>query len=130
MNERRVEINIEDLRMTLEHLKNEGFSYLSFITAVDYLERFELFYLLYDIENRNSILVHTKLDRKNPAVPSVTDLFKGADWHEREVYDLFGIIFEGHPDLRRILLYEGFEGHPLRKDWISDEVEKRPGDFV
>lgn len=130
MIKRLIVIKPEDLKMTLEHLKNEGFIYLSFLTAVDRLKSFELYYRLVNPESGECAVIKTEIDRERAEVDSITDLYKGANWHEREIYDLFGIKFKGHPELKRILLYEGFEGHPLRKDWSSPEVEKRPGDFV
>jgi NADH:ubiquinone oxidoreductase subunit C len=130
MIKRLIEVKPEDLKMTLEHLKAEGFIYFSFLTAVDTLKTFVLFYRLVNPETGNCAMVRTEIDRENPEIESVIELYKGANWHEREVYDLFGITFKGHPELRRILLYEGFEGYPLRKDWSNPEIEKRPGDFV
>lgn len=130
MNEKTIEVKPEDLYMTLEHLKSEGYDYLSFITAADYGEFFKVFYRLVNINDGKSIIVEVNLDAQNPEIDSSVNLFKGANWHEREAYDLFGIIFKGHPDLRRILLPDDFDGHPLRKNWSSPEVEKRPGDYV
>lgn len=125
-----IEIKPADLKMTLEHMKKEGYDYFSFVTAVDYMDRFVLFYRLVNVRDGSAVILRTEIDRDDPVIDSATELFKGANWHEREVFDLFGIRFEGHPELKRILLYEGFEGHPLRKDWTSEEVEKRPEDFV
>lgn len=130
MKDRLVEVKLTDLKMTLEHLKSEGFDYFSFMTAVDCIDRFELYYRLVNVRDGSGVIVKTEVERDEPVVPSVVYLFKGANWHEREAYDLFGIVFEDHPELKRILLPEEFEGHPLRKDWESPEVEKRPGEFV
>ena len=105
------------------------------LTAVDYPKealRFHLHYLLQSILHNARIRVRLETDELTP-VPSVSDLFEGACWSEREVYDMFGVSFEGHPDLRRILTDYGFEGHPLRKDFPLtghtevrwDEEEKR-----
>ncbi|MGM0578012.1 MAG: NADH-quinone oxidoreductase subunit C [Myxococcota bacterium] len=91
------------------------------VCGVDYLgwkePRFEAVYHLYSLTKRHRIRLKVELEEDDPTVPSVTCVWKGVDWFEREAYDMFGIIFEGHPDLRRILLYEEFEGHPLRKDY-------------
>ncbi|CED84995.1 nadh-ubiquinone oxidoreductase 304 kda subunit precursor [Phaffia rhodozyma] len=89
------------------------------ITAVDYpsrTNRFEVVYNLLSIQHQARIRVKTWADEVSP-VPSITSLFRGADWYEREVWDMFGVFFVGHPDLRRVLTDYGFEGHPLRKDF-------------
>lgn len=84
----------------------------------------EVVYHLYSYANRQSLSVKVKTDRESSVVPSVVDLWKGADWNERETYDLLGIHFEGHPNLKRILLPDEWEGHPLRKDYqpLDEEV--------
>lgn len=89
------------------------------ITAVDYptrSQRFEVVYNLLSVRHNSRIRVKTYADEATP-VPSITSLYDGANWYEREVYDLFGVFFVGHPDLRRIMTDYGFEGHPLRKDF-------------
>jgi NADH-quinone oxidoreductase subunit C len=92
--------------------------YLNYLTAVDYYDYFEVVYQLTSIKHNHTVVLKTRCyDRNNPVVPSVVGLWRGADFQEREVYDLMGITFQGHPDLRRIMLWEGFEGHPLRKDY-------------
>jgi NADH-quinone oxidoreductase subunit C len=111
----------EALLDVLSHLRNTGefgLDYFNFVTAVDYYSYFEVVYLLTSLEHNHSLTVKTRCyDRENPTVPSVTALWQGADFQEREVYDLMGIRFEGHPNLKRIFLWEGFPGHPQRKDW-------------
>lgn len=95
------------------------FDYIDNLTAVDYLDYFEVVYHLVSLQHNHSLVLKTRLhDRENPVVPSVTNIWAGADFQEREVWDLFGIRFEGHPNLKRILLWEGFEGHPLRRDFL------------
>ncbi|MFC1967046.1 NADH-quinone oxidoreductase subunit C [Chloroflexota bacterium] len=97
-----------------------GFNYLSFITAVDYYDYFELVYRLESTEHNHSLTMKTRChDRENPAVPSVVGLWLGADFQEREIFDLMGINFEGHPNMKRIFLWEGYQGHPLRKDFLQ-----------
>ena len=89
------------------------------ITAVDYPtkdQRFEVVYNLLSVRHNSRIRVKTYADEATP-VPSITGLYDGANWYEREVYDLFGVFFVGHPDLRRIMTDYGFDGHPLRKDF-------------
>jgi len=116
-------IKVEDVLDIARFLKETPrleFDYLNSITAVDYTEHFEVIYHLTSITNNHSIVLKTRCyDRENPRVPSVVSLWQGADFQEREVYDLMGIAFDGHPNLKRILLWEGFAGHPLRKDYGS-----------
>jgi len=95
------------------------FTTVSDITAVDYPtkdQRFEVVYNLLSVRHNSRIRVKTYADEASP-VPSITSLYDGANWYEREVYDLFGVFFVGHPDLRRIMTDYGFDGHPLRKDF-------------
>lgn len=95
------------------------FDYLNSITAVDYFDYFEVVYHLTSIKHNHSLVVKTRCyDRGNPVVPSIVGLYQGADFQEREIYDLMGIRFEGHPNMKRIFLWEGFQGHPLRKDYL------------
>ena len=92
--------------------------YFNYVTAVDYYSYFEVVYQLTSTEHNHSLLLKTRCyDRENPKVPSVTGLWQGADFQEREIYDLMGINFEGHPNMKRIFLWDGFPGHPLRKDF-------------
>jgi len=94
------------------------FDYLTAITSVDYYDYFEVVYQLTSIKHNHSLVVKTRCySRENPTLPSVVSLWRGADFQEREIYDLMGISFEGHPNLKRIFLWEGFSGHPLRKDF-------------
>lgn len=96
-----------------------GFDFLTDVAAVDWPERFEVVYHLYGIQSGQGLLtLKVPLeDKENPRVPSVVDVWRSANFQEREEYDLMGIIFEGHPNLTRIMMWEGYEGHPLRKDF-------------
>ena len=95
------------------------FNYLTSITAIDYYNYFELVYQLTSLEHNHNLVMKTRCyDRRNPTLPSVVSLWRGADFQEREIYDLMGISFDGHPNLKRIFLWEGFKGHPLRKDYL------------
>ncbi len=95
------------------------FNYLNNLTSVDYYEYFEVVYNLTSMKNKQTLQIKTRVySRENPEIPSVSSLWRGADYQEREVFDLMGIRFSGHPDLRRIALWEGFEGHPQRKDFL------------
>ncbi len=119
--ENAVLVKPESLIAVAEYLKNgEGmkYDYLNYVTAVDYYSYFEIVYQVTSLEFNKSIMFKTRVyTRDNPSVPSVVKVWRGADLQEREIYDLFGISFEGHPNLKRIFLWEGFPGYPLRKDW-------------
>jgi NADH/F420H2 dehydrogenase subunit C len=115
------------------HLRDEmGFDYLTHLSASDYPDRLEVVYNLYstrpDQQGPGLPLKVRVPDRDDPRVPSLTSVWPGANFQEREVWDMFGVRFEGHPNLKRILLWEGFEGHPLRKDWQEPYYteEKKP----
>jgi NADH-quinone oxidoreductase subunit C len=101
-----------------------GFNALSDVTAVDWLERkprFDVVYHLNSLTRGHRIRVKIAVDGPEPWVHSVVGLWGAADWLERECFDMFGIVFKGHPDLRRILMYDSFEGHPLRKDYLFNK---------
>jgi NADH-quinone oxidoreductase subunit C len=107
-----------------------AFDMLSDVCAVDYLPRaprFEVVYHLYSVAKNHRLRVKTPVDAASPTVPSVVEIWPSANWMEREVWDLYGIRFDGHPDLRRILLYEEFEGHPLRKDYPKERRQPLVG---
>jgi NADH-quinone oxidoreductase subunit C len=114
-------VKSENLPAAVEYLKTADglrFDYLNFITAVDYYTYLEVVYMFTSLEFNRSITLKARCyTRDNPTVPSLTGLYQGADIQEREIYDLMGIAFQGHPNLKRILLWEGFDGHPLRKDF-------------
>lgn len=96
------------------------FDYLVAITGVDYIEYFEIVYHLVSLRHNHSAVLKTRLyGREEPTLPSLVSLWQGADLQEREVYDLMGVRFAGHPNLKRILTWEGFPGHPLRKDHLG-----------
>ena len=95
------------------------FDYLTSITSVDYYDFFEVIYLLTSLWHNHSLILKTRCyNRDNPTLPSVVSLWRGADFQEREIHDLMGISFEGHPNMKPIVLWEGFKGHPLRKDYL------------
>nr|QWK45000.1 NADH dehydrogenase subunit 9 [Analipus japonicus] len=114
--------------MFLRHHTNGNFQLLTCISGVDYPERVERFEIVYDLLSirwNSRIRVKTHTDEINP-LPSIVGLFPSANWWEREIWDLFGVFFSNHPDLRRILTDYGFEGHPLRKDFpLSGYFELR-----
>ena len=95
------------------------FNFLNSITAIDYINHFEIVYHLTSIDKEHTAIIKTRLDgREELSLPSVYHLWRGADFQEREIWDLMGIGFSGHPNLKRIMLWEGFDGHPLRKDYL------------
>ncbi len=108
-----------DVLAFLKGAEGLDFDYLTYVTAVDYLDYFEVVYQLASLKYNHSLVIKARLyERENPALPSVTGLWRGADFQEREIYDLMGIGFSGHPNLKRIFLWDGFEGYPLRKDYL------------
>lgn len=100
-----------------------GFDYLADITAIDWQDRIEVVYHLTALDRNEKVVLRTDLDRDRPEIDSVTRVWKGAEFQEREVYDLMGVVFGGHPDLRRILLPDEWEGHPLRKDYVIPDQD-------
>jgi len=108
------------------NLKDLGFDLLGMVTAVDFGEEFELVYRVRSREMHVGLFVKTRVPRDEPRIGSVVHLWPSANWQEREVFDLFGIVFEGHPDLRRILLSDDWVGHPLRKDYEDPGLIRRP----
>ncbi|MGE7882693.1 NADH-quinone oxidoreductase subunit C [Bacillus sp. NPDC094077] len=111
---------------TMELLRfHEGlaFDYMSELHATDFVTHMEVYVHLFSYGKKQSVAVKVKLDREAPQVESVTALWKGADWPEREAYDLLGIVFKGHPNLSRILMPDDWVGHPLRKDYEPYDVE-------
>lgn len=120
-----IEAVSEKIYQVLEYLRNDTdlyFNNLISISGVDYPDRFEVVYHLFSYKHLHKITLKISLKNKEHAeLRSACDLWKAANWLEREVYDLFGITFQGHPDLRRILLPDDWEGYPLRKDYKHQE---------
>ena len=126
-----VDVNVENLTSTILFLKTNDkcrFKQLIDITAVDYPgreKRFKIVYLLLSHENNLRIIINVHIDER-VIVPSIAKIFPSANWMEREVFDMYGVSFKGHPDLRRILTDYGFEGYPLRKDFpLTGHTEVR-----
>ena len=126
---------IDDYLRVVEALRDEGFALCVDVTAVDYLthpgrplpegvapERFEVVVNLLSLENRERARIRVQVPEADPTVPSLFVLHPGTETPEREVYDMFGIVFDGHPDLTRILMPEDWEGHPLRKDFAIGRI--------
>ncbi len=110
-------IKKEDVLKVAAKVKEMGFDNLSVITGVDCVDRIEVIYNFFSYKKKLNLALKVVLDRQAPEVDSVTSIWKVADWLERETYDLVGVKFNGHPNLKRILLPDGWIGHPLRKDY-------------
>jgi NADH-quinone oxidoreductase subunit C len=127
--EHTLRVSLESVKQVLQHCRGElGFDYLVDISSLDYESReprFEMVYELYGYGHRQHLRVRTPVAEDQP-VPTVSDLWPTADWHEREVYDMMGITFAEHPDLRRILMWDGYPFFPLRKDF---PLEGLPSDM-
>lgn len=119
-------VGSENLLTLMENLRDQfGYDHLTSLTGVDYIseEKMEVVYHLFKSTGGAILEIKTQIPRSDPVIPSVVGLYPGADFQEREAWDLLGIRFEGHPDLKRILMWEGFAGHPLRKDWQEAFLE-------
>jgi len=121
-----IEVPLHRFKEVMQLLRDDPefrMDYLSFASAIDWQDRMECTYHLWSTVHNHELIVKVPVDRSNPRIPTVSDLWIGADWHEREAYDLFGIVYEGHPDLRRILMSEDWKGHPLRKDYVYEDPD-------
>ncbi|MBI2027886.1 MAG: NADH-quinone oxidoreductase subunit C [Deltaproteobacteria bacterium] len=132
----KLEVSVENFKAALWELKDEGgYHYLSDLTVVDNLPqtpRFHVVYVLTNMKDAKRVILKVPLSSENPRILTVTDIWSGANWMEREAYDMFGVIFEGHPHLKRIYAaaHQSWSGHgtedyPLRKDY---NIIQRPGD--
>lgn len=121
-----IEIGPESIKETAAAAKKAGFEYFSYVTAVDRGENFELVYRLNAFNPFRDLVIKSYLPKDQASVDSIVPIFAGANWQEREVFDLFGIDFDGHPNLTRILLPDDWQGYPLRKDYVDERIESRP----
>jgi NADH-quinone oxidoreductase subunit C len=135
-----ITVPADSIRDALAALRSDGYRLLTFLTCVDHLAdssrewpaRFEIVYQLRNLETKDQLRVRAFIDGDPPRIDSVHDIFPPANWDERETYDLFGIVFNDHPDLTRILMPDDWVGHPLRRDYpvggetveFSEEHEK------
>jgi NADH-quinone oxidoreductase subunit C len=110
---------IEEVAHFLRDDPDLDFQFLNSISAVDYVEHFEVVYHLTSLRRQHTAVVKTRVfGREDLSLPSVYGVWRGADFQEREIWDLMGLRFDGHPNMKRIMLWEGYEGHPLRKDYL------------
>ncbi|ACD82270.1 NADH-quinone oxidoreductase subunit C [Candidatus Methylacidiphilum infernorum] len=129
-------MDLSIIQQVARYLKEEkGFGLLLDISGVDHWgeePRFEVVYHFYNLQKATLLRVKGRVSEANPIVPTLSFIYPTANWHEREAYDMFGIIFEGHPDLRRILMWEGYPYYPLRKDFPVEgkETDQSPVAFA
>ena len=122
--EQSVTIDVNSIADVCNYLKTESelqFTSLMCLSGVDYEDKMEVVYHLHSLLYNHKVTLKVELSRDNPKLPSVSGVWKAANWHEREAYDMYGIVFDDHPDLRRILLPDDWEGFPLRKDYVVAE---------
>lgn len=103
-----------------------SYDFLQFLTCIDRTDKLEIQYHIYSYDNKNKVIIKSNVERTAGKIASVAGIWETANWHERETYDLFGVVFEGHPNLKRILLEEDFSGHPLLKDFSGKNVIPLP----
>ncbi len=116
-----------DIASFVEH--ELGFTIPNFCVGTDLKDKMEVSWVIGNSKNADLIILRVHTDRDDPEVPSLSNLWKGMNWHERETYDLVGIKFKGHPDLRRILMPENWEGYPLREDYVYKKpIYRKPED--
>ncbi len=118
----------DSLLETARNLKNGPLSFdnLHCITAIDRLEKIEMIYILYSISKRHALTLKVYLSPEDLNIASLASMWKSANWLERETYDMFGVNFSGHPDMRRILNPYDWKGYPLRKDYTNPELIAKP----
>lgn len=130
LNENGLELPVQAVPEALAYLKDDPetrMNYLDFITAVDYPpDHMHVIYSLYSLDKQHRVQLKVKLDRYHPTLPTVSHLWTNAEWNEREIYDLFGVVFPGLSDPRRLLMPEDWEGHPLRKDYLHPNLASKP----
>ena len=115
---------IVDVCRILKEEPRLSFKLLLCLAAVDYKEYFQIVYVLLSLEHEHKLLIKANVPYDNPNLPSVTSVWRGANWYEREAHDLFGVVFDGHPDLKPLILYEGFEGYPGRKEHAFHDYQE------
>lgn len=133
----KIKVAPEGLHQLLARCKQDpelAFDALTNQTGIHVDESIQLYYVLYSYSHHHELMVNCEVPLEGGEAPSVVDLWPGADWLERETYDLLGVQFTGHPDLKRIMLPEDWEGHPLRKDYVFPEsyqgIDNRPSEIT
>jgi NADH-quinone oxidoreductase subunit C len=126
-----VQVDADRLPALMQRLRDEpamAFDLLLDHTAIDWIDRgqFELVYNLYSTVHGHYLMVSAFVSRENPVIPTVSTIWPIAQWQEREVFDLFGVLYDGHPDLRRVFLDDEWQGHPLRKDYSDPDMLELP----
>jgi NADH-quinone oxidoreductase subunit C len=124
-----LEIERDQIVEVAHYLRDDeelAFDFLICLFGADYLTHLELIYIFHSYAKNHQLIVRTRIEREEPAIQSISGIYPGANWHEREAYDLFGIRFTDHPDLRRILLPDDWEGYPMRKDFTHENLVRRP----
>ncbi len=120
-----IKVKADNFNQLAQYLRDDetmDFDYLMNLSGVDYGEELGVVYHLLSMKHRHKIILKVNVSRENGEIPTVADLWRTADWHEREVFDLYGINFTDHPDMRRILLPDDWDGYPLRKDYVTPET--------
>jgi NADH/F420H2 dehydrogenase subunit C len=126
-----IQVQTDKLQNLMRHLRDDGalaFDLLLDHTAIDWVDRgqFELVYNVYSTLHGHYLMVSTCVSRENPVAPTVSDVWPIAHWQEREVFDMFGVMYDGHPDLRRLFLDDDWKGYPLRKDYSDPDMLEMP----
>ena len=116
--------NIVDVCRMVKGDPRLSFKLLLCLAAVDYKEYFQIVYVLLSLEHEHKLLIKTNVPYDEPHLPTVTSVWRGADWYEREAHDLFGVVFDGHPGLKPLILYEGFDGYPGRKEHPFNDYQE------
>lgn len=118
-----INVEADELFKTAARLRDDGFVMFMFLSGIDYPERIELVYRLCSLDKPGSAMhIKTEVSKASPVIDSVVSLWPAANWHEREVFDLFGVVFKGHPNLKRLFMPDDWTGHPLRKDYEDDRM--------
>ncbi|VUT27492.1 MAG: NADH ubiquinone oxidoreductase chain C [Candidatus Syntrophoarchaeum sp. GoM_oil] len=117
-------VKAEHIVDVCSHIKKKGFDFLEAISGADFEDHIEVIYNIASYEKPDRITLTVKISNDNPILPSVNSVWSGANWHEREAYDMFGIKFTGHPNLSRILLPDSWEGYPLLKSYPLDKEQE------
>ena len=116
--------DIVDVCRIVKDSSSLSFKLLLCLAGVDYREYFQMVYVLLSLEHEHKLVIKTDVPYDDPHLPTVTSLWSGADWYEREAHDLFGVVFDGHPNMQPLILYDGFDGYPGRKEHAFHEYQE------